>query len=123
MAFVNDSALDALLNDINDATILHICSDLPTNYTEATSTFSLGSKSGLGLPAPVNGDTSGRKIVIPAITDGSVTATGTASHYALVDGSTLKAAHTLISTVAVTSGQTFQIGSFDIEISDPSGAA
>jgi len=51
----------------------------PTTYTEATSTYSCGNKTGLTMSALADGDVDGRKTTVPAITDGSVTATQTAA--------------------------------------------
>jgi len=119
MSFIHDDALDAALGVIDDATALHICSAEPSTYAEATSTYDLGDKSSPSFTGPVNGDTSGRKITVDAITDGSVTATDTATHWALVDGTRLLAAGSLSSSQAVTSGNTFTLTAFDIEFPDP----
>ena len=120
MPFINDSALDAALNDINDGDRVDICSSEPANVTEATSTNSLGNKTGVSVGSPEPGDTSGRKVVIPAITDGSVDSDGTASHWALSEGTTaLKAAQDLTSTQGVTNGNDFSLGALDIEFPDP----
>lgn len=121
MAFLTDEALDQGLDYIDtNGTRIDICSQEPTTYTEATSTYSLGNKTGLNTGATEDGDSSGRKVVVPAITDGSVTATGTATHWALTDGtSILLASNTLSSSQAVTSGNTFTLGAIDITIPDP----
>jgi hypothetical protein len=122
MAYITDSALDAALGDINDGDRVDICSQEPANYTEATSTYTLGNKTSVSVGAPADGDTSGRKVTIPAITDGSVTATGTATHWALshVSGTELKAAESLTSSQGVTNGNDFSLGAIDIEFPDPS---
>lgn len=121
MAYLNDEALDQGLDWVDtNGTRIDICSQAPTTYTEATSTYSLGNKTGLNTGATQNGDSSGRKVVVPAITDGTVTATGTATHWALTNGSdTLIAWQTLSSSQAVTSGNTFTLGAIDITIPDP----
>ena len=121
MAFLTDEALDGGLDYLDtNGTRIDVCSAIPTNYTEATSTFSLGNKTGLNTPAPVDGDTSGRKVVVPAITDGNVTGTGTVTHWALTDGTSLfLAAQTLSSSQAVTSGNTFSLTEIDITLPDP----
>lgn len=121
MAFLTDEAMDQGLDYIDtNGTRIDICSQAPTTYAEATSTYSLGNKTGLNTGATENGDSSGRKVVVPAITDGSVTATGTATHWALTDGSSLFLAwQTLSSSQAVTSGNTFTLGAIDITIPDP----
>ncbi len=88
MAYLNDEIFDQGLDwaDTN-GTRIDICSQEPTTYAQATSTYTLGNKTGLNTGATQNGDTDGRKVTVPAITDGSVTSTGTASHWALTDGS------------------------------------
>jgi hypothetical protein len=61
-------------------------------------------------------------VTIAAITDGSVTATGTATHYAIVDtsatygGPRLLATGSLSASQAVTSGNTFTLSSAVIGI-------
>lgn len=121
MAFLSDEVLDQGLDyaDTN-GTRIDICSQEPTTYAEATSTYSLGNKTGLNTGATENATPNGRKVVVPAITDGSVTATGTASHWALTDGTSIfVAAQTLSSSQAVTNGNTFTLGAIDIRKPDP----
>lgn len=116
---VHADVLDAALNVIkNNATVLHICSGLPANYA-AVAGVTLGNKTPPAFTGPGAGDVSGRKITVTAITDGTVTGTGTASHYAIVDGSRLLCAQALGATQGVTSGNTFTLGAIDIEIPDP----
>lgn len=118
MAFIGDDVFDAALNEIKTATTLVICSAEPANYA-GISAVELGSKSSPTFTGPVNGDTSGRKVTVDAITAGNVTATGTASHYVLHDGVSLLAAGSLASSQAVTNGNTFTLTAFDIEFPDP----
>src|ERR1043166_3168053 len=89
MAFLNDLTLDNGLSSVkSNADKIYTCSQEPSTYTGATSTYALGNKNfGAGnvYPAAIAaGSPSGRKITTAAITDGSVTGTGTASHYAVV---------------------------------------
>jgi hypothetical protein len=121
MAFLNDDVLDGALDVLIDATskVLHICSQEPTTYTEASSTYTLGNKSSPTVGTKANGDVSGRKCTISAITDGSVTGTGTATHWALVDGTRLLATEALSSSQSVTSGNDFTLTAIDIEFPDP----
>jgi len=119
MATVHTDVLDASLNEIKDnTTILHICSSEPANYA-AVAGVTLGNKTPPSFTGPVGGDVSGRKIGIDAITDGSVTGTGTATHEALVDGSRLLSTKALASSQGVTSGNVFTLTQHDIEIPDP----
>lgn len=120
MAYLNDEALDQGLDWVDtNGTRIDICSQEPTTYAEATSTYTLGNKTGLNTGATTNGDVSGRKVVVPAITDGSVTGTSTATHWALTDGaSILIATNSLASSQAVTSGNTFTLPAIDITFPD-----
>lgn len=122
MAFLSDNVLDDGLQYITDnGGALHICSQEPTSYTEATVTYSLGSKTSPTIGSPENGDSSGRKVVVSAITDGSVSATGTATHYAIVKttATTELLATQTVTSQAVTSGNTFTTNALDITIPDP----
>jgi hypothetical protein len=117
MATINTTALDAALAVIDNATTLHICDAEPANFAGVAGT-SLGNDS-ISFTGPVNGDVSGRKVTVSAISGASVTGTGTASYWALVDGSTLYATGELDSPQGVVSGNTFSLAAFDIEIRDP----
>lgn len=122
MPYINDNILDNL-SSIASATTrrIDICyTQEPTTYTEATSTYTCGNKTGLTMTAIGNGATDGRKVDTPAITDGSVTATQTAGWWALTDAtSALHAAGALSATQAVTSGNTFTLDAISITIRDP----
>ncbi|MBN2392167.1 MAG: hypothetical protein JXR84_15675 [Anaerolineae bacterium] len=121
-AFMHDDILDAALNVIDANTEnLYICSAQPTTFAEASSTYALGSKASPAISAPQNGDASGRKVVVSAITDGNVTGTGTATWIALTDDSESKllVAQELSASQGVTSGNTFTLTEFDITIPDP----
>jgi hypothetical protein len=119
MAFILDAAYDALLNRIQDtANALHICSQEPANRTEAVTTYSLGNKASPTINEPANRSPNGREIEIQAISDGNVTATGTATHWAIVDGTDLLAAGPLSASQAVTNGNPFTLTSFNIGVPD-----
>lgn len=120
MPFIRDASLDLCLADINDGTRIDICyTQEPTTYTEATSTYSCGNKTGLTVGAPAAGATDGRSVTVPAITDGSSTDTQTAGWWALTDGaSVLYAAGALSSTQATTSGNTFTLDAIIITVRD-----
>lgn len=119
-AFMNDHVLDNGLTVLDaEVTALVICSQMPTTYAEANATYKLGSKASPAVSAPADA-TSGRKVVVSAITDGSVSANGTATHFALIDGtnSRLLVAQALASSQAVTSGNTFTLGAIEINFPD-----
>jgi len=119
MAYINDNALDAALGYIDNATILHITSAEASSYANVAA-VTLGNKTSISFTGPADGDASGRKITVDEITGGTVTGTDDATHWALVDGSILYATGALSSSQAVTSGNTFTLDAFDIEIPDPS---
>jgi hypothetical protein len=121
MPFMNDSLLDLILQELEDnGGRLDICSQEPATYTEATSTYTLGYKTGITYTGPADRSPNGRKTQVDAISGGSVTGTGTASHWAIsyVAGTELYAASSLASSQGVTSGNTFSLAAFDIGIPD-----
>jgi hypothetical protein len=117
MPYINNSILDDL-SSIASATTrrVDICyTQEPTTYTEATSTYTCGNKTGLTMTAITDGAVDGRRVQTPAITDGSVTATQTAGWWGLTDAtSILHAAGALSATQAVTSGNTFTLDAISI---------
>ena len=122
MATLNDRVFDSGLTVLDtEANKIHITSQEATTYTEANATYALGNSTSLSIAAPTDRSGGGRKVVVASITDGSVTATGTATHFALVDtGNTrLLATGSLSASQSVTSGNTFTLASFDIGIPDP----
>jgi hypothetical protein len=119
MAFINDEVFDQGLDyaDTN-GTRIDICSSEPANYA-AVAGVSLGNKAGLNTGATQNCAVNGRRVIVPAITDGSVTGTGTATHWALTDASSiLVATGALSSSQAVTNGNTFTLDAISITIAD-----
>lgn len=119
MAYINDEVFDQGLDyaDTN-GTRIDICSSEPASYA-AVAGVSLGNKTGLNTGATQNGATNGRRVIVPAITDGSVTGTGTATHWALTDGAAiLVATGALSASQAVTSGNSFTLDAISITIAD-----
>ena len=120
MPFIADYVLDAALSKLDtEANRLDICTQEPTTYAEATSTYTCGNKTSLSVGAPTDRTPNGRKVVVAAITDGTVTGTATASHWAIVDtGNSRLLATGALAPQAVTSGNTFTLGTIDIGIPD-----
>jgi hypothetical protein len=119
---LNDRVLDNGLTVLDtEANRLDICTQEPATYTEATSTYTKGNKTSLSVGSPAARSPSGRKVTVAAITDGTVSGTGTVTHYAITDtvNSRLLAAQSLSASQAVTSGNTFTLGAFDIGIPGP----
>lgn len=122
MATIADRVFDNGLTTLDtEANRIDICSSEPTTYAAATSTLTLGNSTSLSIGAPQDRSGGGREVVVAAITDGSVTGTGTATHYAIVDtsNSRLLATGSLTASQSVTSGNSFTLSSVTIGIPDP----
>ena len=122
MSTLNNRVFDNGLTVLDtEANRLDITSQEATTYAGASSTYSLGNSTSLSTAAPSDRGAGGREVVVAAISDGSVTGTGTATHYAIVDtvNSRLLATGSLTESQSVTSGNTFTLGSFTIGIPDP----
>ena len=122
MATLNDRVFDNGLTVLDtEANRIDICSTEPTTYAEATSTYTLGNSTSLSIGAPADRSGGGREVTVAAISDGSVTATGTAAYYAIVDtlNSRLLATGSLSASQVVTSGNTFTLTSVTVGIPDP----
>ena len=119
-AHVNDSVIDDGLSSLKSAArYLYICSQEPTTYTEASSTYALGSKdAGAGniFPGAIAAGTNGRKVTTLDITDGTVSSTGTATHWAVTDASNLLAVGALSASKGVTSPGSFTLPPLDITV-------
>ena len=123
MATLNDRVFDNGLTVLEtEANRIDVTSQEATTYAEATSTYTLGNSTSLSIGAPADRTGGGRKVTVAAITDGSISGTGTATHYAIVDtsNSRLLATGSLTASQSVTSGNTFTLATFDIGIPDPS---
>lgn len=122
MATLNDRVFDNGLTVLDtEANAIHITDSEATDYTDATSTSTLGNSTSLSIAAPADRTGGGREVTVAAITDGSVTADGTATHYAIVDtvNSRLLATAALTASQVVTNGNNFSLASFTIGIPDP----
>lgn len=120
MPYINDEVFDQGLDyaDTNGTRIDINYTQEPTTYTEATSTYTCGNAT-VNTGAPEAGAVDGRRVIVPAITAGSVTATQTAGWWSLTNGAAIfVAANSLSATQAVTSGNTFTLDAIDITIRD-----
>lgn len=122
MSYLNPRVLDLGLNVLDaEATDIYICNTEPTTYAQAIGSAALGNKTfsaGGAFGAPANATPDGRKVTSTAILDGSVTVSGTASHYAVVDSaaSRLLATNALDTPQAVVAGNNFTLPGFDVRI-------
>ena len=123
MATIADRILDNGLTVLDtEATRVDVTSQESTTYAEATSTHTLGNSTSVTISAPADRTGGGRKVTMSAISDGTVTGTGTATHYSLTDtnNSRLLVTGSLTASQSVTSGNTFSLEALDVGIPDPS---
>jgi hypothetical protein len=109
---VLDSGLAAFNSECDK---VYVCSQQPTSFAEATSTYALGNKNwgaGNAFATPAARSGGGRQVSSVAITDGNITANGTVAAWAAVDSvnSRLLASGPLTGGKAVTNGQVFTLG-------------
>ena len=101
MAFINDAALDAAANwVITNGTRLDICSSEPSTYGDI-STASLGDAAVTVTGPTDNVSPLGRKVTVPAVSEAPTDANGTATHWALSNGT-----NTLVATGALSASKT-----------------
>lgn len=106
MPFIIDAAFDAALDYLRtNGTRIDFCSSEPTTYAQATSTLTLANETGITLTANAAGSPNGRRCTIPSSVSATVTGDGTATHWALTDGSSA-----LVATGALTSGVAVLVG-------------
>jgi len=117
---VNDLVLDGAFNVLDICDAMSACSAEPTTRTQAATTYALAD----AVMVPVtdftkaNGDTSGRKCTMAAKSAQAIDTTGTATHIALYDATTLYYV-TICTSQALTSGGTVSFPQWDVEIADP----
>lgn len=122
MPFLHNNVLDNGLDALDAANLtgeaIYICSQEPTTRTEAVTTYALGNGTYATTTGVEDNGSNGRKIVIDAISGGSITADGTATHWAAVDSTNLLAANALSSSKAVTNTNTFNLAAISIIMTD-----
>jgi hypothetical protein len=121
MATLDNRVFDNGLTVLDtEANVIHITSAEATSFANVAS-VTLGNSTSLSIGAPQDRSGGGREVVVAAITDGDVTGTGTATHYAIVDtvNSRLLATGSLTASQSVTDGNTFSLSSVAIGIPDP----
>jgi len=109
--------IDAMLQLV-EGDQLHLCTAEPTTFLEATTTFNLATFTVIGGNYVLaNGDVSGRKNTLAALSGASITSTGTSTHAALttIAGSVLERVTTTNSQL-LTSGGTVDTSAHDHEI-------
>ncbi len=117
--FLNASVMDASLNKIATGTILCICTEEPTSRNAAVSTYHLASVTlSAGDFTLANGDVGGRKVTVAQKTGIPITASGTATHIAICDASSLLLVTTCVHQPLISAG-TVTNPAFKYEITNP----
>jgi len=119
---VSDNVLDAALDYIkNNCSKMTICSQQPTTYTEALTTYALADVAMTSTDFTIaDGDVSGRKITVAQKAGVTVDTTGTGVYIALLyESNTELLLVTTCTSQALTQGNTMTFDSWDDEISDP----
>lgn len=105
---------------------MYVCSDQPTDYNDIANVdlvgpIALTPGDGNGDFTIGAGDVSGRKVTVAAQNGASVIASGTATHVVLATGGATDLLRyiTTNTSQAVTSGNTANVGAWDIEIESP----
>ncbi len=118
---LSDAVLDGTL-DIAAGDQISVCSAEPTTYTEAITTFKLAISTGVAGGDFVNadGDVNGRKMTVASQSAVTIDSTGTGNHVAITNlsGTLLKVVTTATAQLLTASG-TVDIGTFKLEIADP----
>lgn len=116
---VLDASLEHLQNNVDKMTV---CSQQPTTFTEANSTYALADVAmSSGDFTIAEGDTSGRKVTVAQKSGITVDDTGTGNHVALLDTSNSRMLYvTTATSQSLTSGNTMTFEAWDIELRDPS---
>lgn len=116
---LDNTVLDAPEAIIDNVTALHICSSAPANHAGIAAVSLANVTVDSSDFTPGEGDTSGRKVTVAAQSGVTVDSSGTATHLAGTDGTTMLFL-TEVTSQALTSGNTVNIPAFDIEFGDPS---
>ena len=118
---LDDYVLDNELGVLDTAADkIYICSGEPSDFTAASSTLALGVKdfgsAGAAFAAPAAGSPDGRQTTSNAVTNGTVTATGTVTRWAVVasgiGGGQLLAHGAFTGAGSVTNGQAWNARCF-----------
>lgn len=114
---LTDAMIDGGLDKVATCIRFSICAGQPVSYADIAARTLATKAITAGAFTKANGDTSGRKVTTAAQTDISISASGTADHVVIDDGTDYVV--TTCASQALTSGGTVSTNGFDLEISDP----
>ena len=116
----HDNVLDAALGVIGTATALRICSGAAPTTVAAATSQTLATTALVAGNFTIADGTTGRKTTVAAKTGVAVTATGTPTHYVLVDSTRVLAVTEVDpATPGFTSGSTTDIPAVVFTVGDP----
>jgi hypothetical protein len=119
-ALFDSSVQDAALDKIATATNLYICSGTPATRASVLSSALASVALTSGDFSKAAGNVDGRKVTVAAKSGVSVTASGTAASYCLIDGTTLLARSDVdAASPALTTGSTTNIPAVAFEVGAP----
>lgn len=116
--WANTSVLDALLDKVGTATRLVVTTEQPADRAAALST-AIATTTLSSAFTKSAGSPNGRKTTIAQQANIPVTASGTATHVCLIDGTDLLYV-TTVTSQPLTSGNTVTIPAWTITVADPS---
>jgi len=122
MAFIGDRVFDFGLEVLTtECNLLTLCTQEPTNYTEARTTYKIGENLIPSIDPPSDRSGGGREVIINAIAlGGEVTADGTATHFTMLDtaNNRLLIVGQLTAPIVLTTSDSFTLDSFTVGIPD-----
>lgn len=117
---VHNDVLDAAFTELQTATGLAINTAHPASRAAAISDNLLDNEPTPSFTGPADGDVSGRKLTIDAVSGETADASGTADHFSLFDASVVLYVTEISPSAVVSSGNTVNTAAWDVEIADPS---
>ena len=117
--WANDSVLDSLLDKVGTSTQLLVTTSQPASRAAALSAALASVTVDSGDFAKADGTPNGRKLTVSQQSNVPVTATGSATHVCLVDGSDLLYV-TTVTSQTLTTGNTVTVPAWTITVADPS---
>ena len=116
--WANTSVLDALLDKIGTSTSLIVTTSQPANRAAAVSAALATATVGSGDFTKAAGSPSGRQVTVAQQAGVAISATGTATHVCLVDGTDLLYV-TTVTSQTLTSGNTVTVPSWTVTVPAP----
>lgn len=118
--WANDSVIDALLDKVATSTQLLVTTTQPADRAAALSAALASATMNSGQFTKADSSSpAGRRLTVAQQANINVTATGSATHVCLVDGTSLLYV-TTVTAQTLTSGNTVTVPAWNITVADPS---